>query len=85
MERPQERTRYRGVRIGVAAERHHPAEPLLEAGPLRGDLEPDPRREEREPHVGPVDATGPTRLRDEVFQLLSALAVEDGGHGVLDR
>ena len=83
MERPKERAGDRPVRIRVAPERNDPAEPLLEPGSLRGDLEPDPGGEEREPHVGPVDATGPTRLRHEVFQLLPSLAVEDGRHGVL--
>ena len=32
VERPQERTRHRRVRVGVAAERHDPAESFLEAG-----------------------------------------------------
>ena len=85
MDGPQQRSGHGPVRVRVAAQRDDAAEPLLEARRLGRHLQPDPRREQRESHVGPVDPTGPTRLDDEVLELLAALAVEHRRHGVLDR
>ena len=92
MDGSQERPGNRAVRVRVAAARDHVAEPLLEARRLGRHLQPDPGREQREPHVGPVDPTGPTRLHDEVLELLppsrsttDATAFSTAGPGSVPR
>ena len=83
---PEQRTRHGRVRVRVAAERHDvPQSPSSKRHALGRHLEPDPGGEQREAHVGSVDRSRSTRLRDEVLELLSSLPVEHRPHRVLDR
>ena len=52
---------------------------------LTGDLQRDPRGEQREPHVGSVQRTCPTGLPDQERQLLVSLATLDDGEGAPHR
>ena len=56
------------------------ASPSSKRHALGRHLQPDPRGEEREAHVGPVERSRSPRLRDEVLELLPSLPVEHGFH-----
>src|SRR4051794_11494732 len=69
--------RHRGVRGGVAAERHDGAESLFETRALADDLQPDRAAEKGEALVGPVDRPRASRRVHEVGQLLASLTRAD--------
>jgi hypothetical protein len=85
VQRSEQRARHRCVRVGVAAESHDEPQAVLEGGGLRGHLQRDPGREERETHIRPVDRAGSPRLGDQVLELLPSLEVEHGPDGLLGR